>query len=80
TMIDRMIGIPEEMGPLLLEWSHAYVRMYMFGRTRAQEEEADQASKEFSDYVKTVIAERRATPRDDLLSHMIHTEHKGQYL
>jgi unspecific monooxygenase len=80
TMIARMIGIPEEMGPQLLTWSHAYVRMYMFGRTREQEEEAEQAAKEFSDYVKTVITERRAEPRDDLLTHMIHTEHKGQYL
>ncbi|ULR46483.1 cytochrome P450 [Rhizobium sp. K102] len=80
TMIARMIGIPEEMGPQLLAWSHAYVRMYMFGRTRAQEDQAERAAKEFSDYVRTVIAERRAEPRDDLLTHMIHTEHKGQYL
>ncbi|OWV75919.1 cytochrome [Rhizobium sp. R634] len=80
TMIARMIGIPEEMGPQLLAWSHAYVRMYMFGRTREQEDNAERAAKEFSDYVRTVIAERRAEPRDDLLTHMIHTEHKGQYL
>ncbi|OWV62467.1 cytochrome [Rhizobium sp. N122] len=80
TMIARMIGIPEEMGPQLLAWSHAYVRMYMFGRTRAQEDEAERAAKEFSDYVRTVVTERRAEPRDDLLTHMIHTEHKGQYL
>ena len=80
TMIARMIGIPEEMGPQLLKWSHAYVRMYMFGRTRADEDAAEQAARESSDYVKTVIAERRAEPRDDLLTHMIHTEHKGQYL
>lgn len=80
TMIARMIGIPEEMGPQLLKWSHAYVRMYMFGRTHADEDAAEQAAQEFSDYVKTVIAERRAEPRDDLLTHMIHTEHKGQYL
>jgi len=80
TMIARMIGIPEEMGPQLLDWSHAYIRMYLFGRTREDEDGAEKAAKEFSDYVKTVIAERRAEPRDDLLSHMIHTEHKGQYL
>jgi cytochrome P450 len=80
TMIARMIGTPEEMGPQLLKWSHAYIRMYLFGRTRADEDGAEKASKEFSDYVKTVIAERRANPRDDLLTHMIHTEHKGQYL
>ncbi|WP_137132989.1 cytochrome P450 [Rhizobium sp. FY34] len=80
TMIARMIGIPEEMGPQLLKWSHDYVGMYMFKRSYADEEAADRSAKEFADYVKTVIAERRTNPRDDLLSHMIHTEHKGQFL
>ncbi|GEO87455.1 MULTISPECIES: cytochrome P450 [Alphaproteobacteria] len=80
TMIARMIGIPDEMGPQLLRWSHDYVGMYMFKRSRVDEEAADRSAKEFSDYVRGMIAERRSSPRDDLLSHMIHTEHKGQYL
>jgi len=80
TMIARMIGIPDEMGPQLLKWSHAYVGMYMFKRSREDEYAADRAAKEFADYVKTLIAERRRTPAEDLLSHMIHTEHKGQHL
>lgn len=80
TMIARMIGIPEEMGPQLLKWSHAYVGMYMFKRTLEDEIAADRAAREFADYVRTVISERRREPKDDLLSHMIHTEHKGQYL
>ncbi|XUY27869.1 cytochrome P450 [Agrobacterium sp. rho-8.1] len=80
TMIARMIGIPEEMGPQLLKWSHAYVGMYMFKRSHEDELAANIAAKEFSDYVRSVIEERRAEPKDDLLSHMIHTEHKGQYL
>jgi cytochrome P450 len=73
TMIARMIGIPEEIGPKLLEWSHHYVGMYMFKRSYEDELAADKAAKEFADYVKSVIAERRAEPKDDLLSHMIHT-------
>jgi unspecific monooxygenase len=80
TMIARMIGIPDEMGPQLLRWSHDYVGMYMFKRSKEDEYAADQAAKEFADYVKTLIAERRNDPREDLLTHMIHTEHKGQYL
>lgn len=80
TLIARMIGIPDSMGPQLLAWSHDYVRMYMFNRTRAHEEAADRAAKEFADYVRGEIAARRAAPRDDLLSHMVHTEHKGQFL
>lgn len=80
TMISRMIGIPDEMGPHLLKWSHAYVGMYMFKRSKEDEHAADRAAKEFADYVKTLIAERRRRPAEDLLSHMIHTEHKGQHL
>ncbi|MVA58370.1 cytochrome P450 [Agrobacterium vitis] len=80
TMIARMIGIADEMGPQLLAWSHDYVGMYVFNRTRAHEDAAERAAQEFSDYLGGVIAERRSEPRDDLLSHMIHTEHKGQYL
>ncbi|RWX75775.1 cytochrome P450 [Neorhizobium lilium] len=80
TMIARMIGIPDEMGPQLLAWSHDYVGMYMFKRTPADELAADRAAQEFADYVKGLIAERRREPQDDLLSHMIHTEHKGQFL
>jgi cytochrome P450 len=80
TMIARMIGIPDEMGPQLLRWSHDYVGMYMFKRSKEDEYAADQAAEEFADYVKTLIAERRKDPREDLLTHMIHTEHKGQYL
>lgn len=80
TMIARMVGIPEDMGPQLLKWSHDYVGMYMFKRNRADEEAADRSAREFSDYVRSIIAERRKAPRDDLASHMIHTEHRGQYL
>ncbi len=80
TMIARMIGIPDDMGPQLLKWSHDYVGMYMFKRTVEDEYAADQSAREFADYVKSLIAERRRNPKEDLLTHMIHTEHKGQYL
>jgi unspecific monooxygenase len=80
TMIARMIGIPDNIGPQLLKWSHDYVSMYMLKRTGEDELAADRSAREFADYVKTLIAERRTAPREDLLSHMIHTEHRGQYL
>ncbi|MGG7517152.1 cytochrome P450 [Allorhizobium undicola] len=80
TMIARMIGIPDEMGPQLLKWSHDYVGMYMFKRSRADEEAADRSAREFADYLRGIIAERRAAPREDLLSQMIHTRHRDQFL
>jgi unspecific monooxygenase len=78
TIIARLLGVPEAMGPQLLRWSHDYVRMYMFGRTLADELAANQAAAEFSAYVRRLIAERRRAPQDDLISTMIAAENGGQ--
>ena len=34
-IIARLLGVPEEMAPQLLDWSHAMVAMYQPGRSRA---------------------------------------------
>jgi len=78
TIIARLLGVPEAMGPQLLRWSHDYVRMYMFGRTLADELAANQAAAEFAAYVRSLIAERRRAPQDDLISTMIAAENGGQ--
>ena len=41
TIIAEMLGVPVEMGPQLLDWSHQMVAMYMHGRTRETEEIAE---------------------------------------
>ena len=70
-VIAEMIGLPAEMAPKLLEWSNRMVQMYMFGLTEAVEHDANQASIDFMAYLRGVIAERRASPREDLLTHML---------
>src|SRR5690606_20563087 len=79
-VIAEMIGLPAEMAPQLLNWSNRMVQMYMFGTTEAQERDANQASIDFMDYIRSVIAERRRSPREDLLTHMIVTEQGGERL
>ncbi len=79
-VIAEMIGLPAEMAPQLLDWSNRMVRMYMFGVTREGELDADQASRDFMDYLRGVIAERRRAPREDLLTHMLTSEIDGQRL
>jgi len=79
-VIAEMIGVPAEMAPQLLDWSNRMVAMYMFGVTEATEHDANQASVEFMDYLRGVIAERRAAPREDLLTHMLTSEVDGQKL
>lgn len=77
-VIAEMLGVPKHMAPQLLEWSHRMVEMYMFGKTEETERRADAAAKEFSEYVRTLLFERRSNPADDLLSHMLEADHKGQ--
>jgi cytochrome P450 len=80
TVIARMIGVPLEINRQLLDWSHDYVRMYMFGRTADDELRANRAAREFADYIVRLAAERRADPRDDLLTLMLSPARDGQYL
>ncbi|OJG00202.1 cytochrome P450 [Pararhizobium antarcticum] len=80
TVIARMLGVPVEDGPLLLDWSHRMVRMYMFNPTLETEHDANRASAEFSAYLAGIIAAKRQSPGDDLLTHMITTEKDGERL
>ena len=79
-VIAEMIGLPAEMAPQLLNWSNRMVQMYMFGVTREVELDANQASADFMDYLRTVTAERRRQPREDLLTHMLTAEPGGDRL
>ncbi|THF56800.1 cytochrome P450 [Ollibium composti] len=76
TIIAEMLGVPVEMGPQLLDWSHQLVAMYTLGRTRETEEIANKAAREFSAFLRGYVAERRDAPGDDLLSLLI-AAHEG---
>lgn len=80
TIIAEMLGVPVEMGPQLLAWSHDMVAMYTHGRTRAVEEQANRAAGEFSDFLRDYLRERRSKPGDDLLSTLINAQEDGQKL
>jgi unspecific monooxygenase len=80
TIIAEMLGVPVEMGPQLLDWSHQMVAMYMHGRTREVEETADRAANDFADFLRQYVAERRRNPGDDLLSLLISAQEDGQKL
>ncbi|GLQ39026.1 cytochrome P450 [Rhizobium albus] len=77
TVIARMLGVPDDRVPDLLDWSHRMVRMYMFGRDRAAEDDANTAARDFAAYLRGLVGKRRTDPRDDLISHMIAAEQDG---
>jgi unspecific monooxygenase len=71
TVIAEMLGVPTSMNAQLLDWSHRMVAMHMHGRTRAVEMDANQAAREFSDFLRNYVEERRRKPGDDILSVLI---------
>jgi cytochrome P450 len=79
-VIAEMIGLPADMAMQLVDWSNRMVAMYMHGVTHETEVDANQASIEFMDYVRTMMAERRRQPKEDLLTHMLTSEVNGEKL
>ena len=79
-IIARLLGVPEAMAPDLLAWSNAMVGMYQARRTRAMEDAAALAASEFSEFLRGYIDTRRATPGDDLITHLIAAEQDGATL
>ncbi len=76
-LIAELIGVPFETAPKLLEWSHRMVAMYQFGVTRAVEDAAAAAAREFAAFLRETVAARRDDPRDDLISRLIAAEADG---
>ncbi|MCT7375818.1 cytochrome P450 [Chelativorans salis] len=80
TIIAEMLGVPVEMDDRLLDWSHRMVAMYMHGRSQAVEESANEAAREFGDFIRSYAAKRRKEPGDDLLSLLISAHESGDRL
>jgi cytochrome P450 len=79
-VIAELLGVPEADRHLLRPWSQSIVKMYEYGRTPVTEEAAIASSEAFADYMRRLAAERRAHPRDDLVSHLALAEERGQTL
>jgi cytochrome P450 len=73
-VIAELLGVPAAMWRSLLDWSHRMVAMYQFGVTRAVEESAAAAAREFSAYLAGYVEERRKSRADDLISKLIDAE------
>jgi cytochrome P450 len=80
TLICRLLGVPVDRHRDLLEWSHRHVRMYEFDTTEDEAASATAAAAEFRDYVLGLIAERRRSPRDDLVTALTRARVEGTAL
>lgn len=80
TLICELLGVPTDRHRDMLDWSHAIVKMYEFDTTEAQAVAANEAAREFRAYVLGLIAERRAEPRDDMVSELVRARVDGERL
>ena len=80
TVISRLLGVPDDMGPQLLSWSHDMVAMYQARRNRAIEKAANTAAGEFRAYLQDHVTQRKKAPGDDLMSVLIAAEEQGDAL
>jgi cytochrome P450 len=80
SVICRMLGVPLDRHRDLLDWSHRMVKMYEFEVPEDAAVAATQAASDFRDYVHGLIRERRAEPRDDMVTALTQARVDGEQL
>lgn len=80
TVIAELLGVPEEHRALLRPWSAAIVKLYEPSATPADQAAAERAVLDFSALLRELAAERRAEPRDDLITALVQVEQDGDRL
>ncbi|MEZ5217520.1 MAG: cytochrome P450, partial [Ilumatobacteraceae bacterium] len=79
-VICSMLGVPRADTQLLLDWSHAIVKMYELSATDAIRGAADRAAGEYIDYTRSLIADKRRSPDGLLVSERVQVEDDGDVL
>lgn len=79
-IIARLLGVPDTRADDLLAWSNAMVGMYQARRTRATEDAAAAATEAFVAFLRGHVEDRRTSPADDLITHLIAAEAEGERL
>ncbi len=79
-VICSMLGVPVADTRLLLDWSHAIVKMYELVADDATKVAANTAAREYIAYTRELIASKRRSPDDLLVSRLAHVEDGGDTL
>lgn len=79
-VICSMLGVPAADTRLLLDWSHAIVKMYELTTTDEQRVAANTAAGEFIAYVRALVADKRARPDGLLVSELVAVTDAGDRL
>lgn len=77
-VIADLLGVPSDDWRRYRAWGDAYVAPMNGVISVEREIECAQLGRDYQDYFAAVIADRRANPRDDLISEMVHTPIPGE--
>ncbi|HEV2950996.1 MAG TPA: cytochrome P450 [Actinomycetota bacterium] len=80
TVIAELLGIPDADRHLLRPWSNDYCLMFELDPSEASARRSVAAAEAFGAYLHDLIVERRARPRDDLISGLIAVADEGDQL
>ncbi|CAL9659437.1 Cytochrome P450 monooxygenase PikC [Actinosynnema sp. ALI-1.44] len=70
-VIAELLGVPTADRPLLQPWSNAIVKMYEYALPEDKRAAAERAAGEFVAYLRDLVALRRRSPGDDLVSDLV---------
>ena len=79
-VIAEMLGVPTQDRDRFRIWSAQRARLLEPMITRREREAGEAASREFDAYFRSLIEQRRATPRDDIVSALAAAQVEGERL
>jgi cytochrome P450 len=80
-VIGEYLGVPEEGRENLRQWAESLgAVIFVSGRDEHRMRNGEEAMGQLADFLRPVIAARRADPRDDLLSGLVQAQDRGDFL
>ncbi|GIP35053.1 cytochrome P450 [Paenibacillus sp. J2TS4] len=79
-VIAEMLGVPAQDRQKFKDWSNLLARLIDYQAPRKLFVEGSQVVLEITEYLKSIIAERRLNPQNDLISGLIRAEENDQKL
>src|SRR5262245_30911716 len=82
-VMSELLGFPAEDREQVRLWTTDVSRPFFMALgmdAREKWARAERAAKEFGAYARTLLRDRKAHPRDDLLSVLVQAEHQGDFL
>jgi len=78
--ISAMVGVPRDDWKMLRGFVDGVILSRGIVRTKAMMAEGDRSARQFMDYLRALVKQRRARPQSDLMSAMLAAEERGRRL